>query len=479
MGRRFRSAYAAIQLLVVLASILSLTSDGDDTVPDSQAHSRASRPRIVFSGEPTADKPNIVFILADDLGYLDLGCQGSRYYETPQIDRLASQGLRLTSAYASGPNCQPTRAALMSGQYGPRTGIYTAEAVESAHYRNRLLRPVESARTLSLDKTLVPQALKDAGYATGMFGKWQLGDADEYHPSRRGFDEAIVAAGKHFNFETHPKVRVPKGAYLADFLTDKAVDFIRRHREEPFFLYLPHYGVHTPHQAKPELIARFEHKAPVGGQDSPVYAAMIASIDESVGRIAALLDELKLSEKTLVIFSSDNGGGEITSNGLRGGKSSLYEGGIRVPTIFRWPGRIAPGLTDEPITSVDFYPTFLDLAGLAAPPEAQLDGVSLVPIFDGKTLQREALYWHFPEYFGAEEKKGHTTPVGVIRSGSWKLLEFFETGKLELYNLNDDLQERRNLAKEDPDRAKELLAKLQAWRKEIHAPMPAPNRHAK
>lgn len=475
MGRQFRSAFAAARLLLLIA-LAALYSDDDDSWPDSIAHSRDAAPSIVFTPGEAAEKPNIIFILVDDLGYGDLGYMGSRYYETPHIDRLAAQGLRFSSAYSAGPNCQPTRAALMSGQYGPRTGIYTVGAVDYAHFKNRPLRPVENSPVMPLGKTLLPQAMKDAGYATGMFGKWQLGETDDYHPARRGFDEAIVAAGKHFNFETHPRVRVPKNQYLADFLTDKAVDFIRRHKEEPFFLYLPHYAVHTPHQAKPELIARFEHKAPVGGQDSPVYAAMIASIDESVGRIVAQLDELKLSERTLIIFSSDNGGGEVTSNApLRGGKNSLYEGGIRVPTVFRWPGRITPGDCETPVTSVDFFPTFLELAGLTAPAEADLDGVSMVPLFDGRPLDRDALYWHFPEYFGTEDKKGRTTPSGVIRAGSWKLMEFFETGRVELYNLVDDLSERHNLAGQNPERARELLGKLQAWRKEIRAPMPTPN----
>jgi arylsulfatase A-like enzyme len=434
-------------------------------------------------------KPNIIFILADDLGYTDLGCQGSKYYETPNIDRLAGQGLRFTDGYSAGHNCQPTRAALMSGQYGPRTGIYTVGGIDRFNWRSRPLRPVDNVENLPLDKVLIPQALKSAGYATAMFGKWHLGQNGDHHPGRRGFDEAIVTMGKHIDFATQPKVDVPKDAYLADFLTDKAVDFVRRHKDRPFFLYLPHFGVHSPFQAKKELIARFEAKAAVDGHRNPVYAAMIASVDDSVGRIMALLDELRLAENTLVIFSSDNGGvggyvreglkkaGDVTDNApLRSGKGSLYEGGVRVPWIFRWTGRIAPGTCGEPIVSVDLYPTLLELAGANRPADTTLDGVSLSRLLTGGTIDREALYWHFPGYLGAGEDTWRTTPAGAIRSGPWKLLEFFEDGRLELYNLKDDPGQARNLAAQHPDRVQDLHRRLQAWRKDVRAPMPAPQR---
>jgi arylsulfatase A-like enzyme len=434
-------------------------------------------------------KPNIIFILADDLGYTDLGCQGSKYYESPNIDRLAAQGLRFTDGYSAGPNCQPTRAALMSGQYGPRTGVYTVGSIDRFDWKSRPLRPVDNVENMPLDKVLLPEALKSAGYATAMFGKWHLGQNGDHHPARRGFDEAIVSMGKHFDFVTHPKVDVPKDAYLADFLTDKAVDFVRRHKDRPFFLYLPHFGVHSPFQAKKELIARFEAKAASGGHKNPVYAAMIASVDESVGRIVALLDELRLAENTLVIFSSDNGGvggyvreglkkgGDVTDNApLRSGKGSLYEGGIRVPYIFRWPGRIAPGTCGTPIISVDLYPTLLELAGGTPPAGASLDGASYARLLTGGAFDRDGLYWHFPGYLGAGENTWRTTPAGAIRSGPWKLVEFFEDGRLELYNLKDDVGETRNLAAQHPDRAKDLQARLQSWRKDVRAPMPTPNR---
>ncbi len=439
-----------------------------------------------------ATKPNIILVLADDLGWSDLGCQGSKYYLTPNLDRMAMEGLRFTDGHSSGPNCQPTRAALMSGQYMPRTGVYTVGGIDRFDWKSRPLRPVDNVSQLPLEKITIAQAMKTGGYATAMFGKWHLGDDGEHHPSKRGFDHAIVSAGKHFNFETNPKQDVPPGTYLADYLTDKAVEFIRSSREKPFFLFLPHYGVHSPHDAKPELIEKFRDRKPVGNQKSPEYAAMIYSLDESVGRIMAVLDELRISKNTLLIFSSDNGGvgghraeglnseGITDNSPLRGGKGMLYEGGIRVPFIFRWPGTIAPGTTcDQIIASIDYYPTFLELGG-AQPPEGYvLDGKSFAKLLlsGGKgTLDREAVFWHFPGYLGAGAGLWRTTPAGAIRQGDWKLIEFFEDSRRELYNLRQDLGERNNLAQSQPEKAKELADRLAAWRKEMKAPMPTPNK---
>jgi arylsulfatase A-like enzyme len=435
-------------------------------------------------------RPNIIFILADDLGWTDTGAYGSRYYETPQIDRLAAQGLRLTR-YHNCQNCQPTRAALMSGQYAPRTGVYTVGSIDRFDWHSRPLRPVDNTEQLPADKITVAQALKGAGYATGMFGKWHLGNGPRFHPADRGFDEAIVSMGAHFDFATNPKTEYPAGQYLADFLTDRAADFIRRHKDASFFLYLPHFGVHSPHQAKPELIARFQGKAGVGGHHHPTYAAMIASVDESVGRIMALLDELRLADQTVLIFSSDNGGvggyvregikqaGDITDNApLRSGKGSLYEGGIRDPFIVRWPGQIAAGATsDQPTIHVDLFPTLLELAGAAPPPDYPLDGESLVPLFrnPSASLQRDAIYQHFPGYLGGGPGNWRTTPVGLIQAGDWKLMEFFEDGRLELYNLRDDVGETTNLAQKLPEKTSELHGKMKSWRTAIRAPMPTPN----
>lgn len=437
------------------------------------------------------DAPNIVFILADDLGWADLGVQGSRYYETPNIDRLASQGMRFT-CYHNCPNCAPTRASLMSGQYGARTGIYTVGGIERFNWRSRPLRPIDNVEQLPRDKITIAHCLKQAGYATALFGKWHLGEEGQYHPGQRGFDEAITTMGKHFNFVTQPKVDYPPGIYLADWLTDKAVDFITRHRQQSFFLYLAHFAVHSPHEAKRELIDRFRPKPGVGGHNNPTYAAMIASVDESVGRVMATLDQLGLAENTVLIFSSDNGGvggyaregigkpaGDITDNApLRSGKGSLYEGGTRDPLIVRWPGVVKAGaICEVPTIHVDFYPTLLEIAGAARPADYTLDGESLVPLLRSanNTLQRDAIYQHFPGYLGNGNDKWRTTPVSVIQMGDWKLMEFLEDDRLELYNLRQDIGETKNLAGEMPKKAQELHDRLAAWRRQVKAPMPAPN----
>ena len=434
------------------------------------------------------DRPNVVFILADDLGWTDLGCYGSDYYETPNIYRLAAQGMRFTRGYTCGPNCQPTRAALMSGQYGPRTGVYTVGGTDRFDTSRRPLVPVENVTELGAEKITVAESLKQAGYATAMFGKWHLGNDRTHHPLNQGFDEAIVSMGQHFNFNTNPKVVVDPDIYLADFLTDKALGFIERHQERPFFLYLPHFAVHAPWDAKESWTAHFRDKPAAGGHKSPVYAAMIASVDESVGRVLAQLDELKLSERTLVIFSSDNGGvggyaaagvtgaGGITDNApLRGGKGMLYEGGVRVPYIFRWTGHIEPGsVSHEPINSVDLYPTLLELAGAQPDSGYPLDGVSCLGLLTGrkKQLASRPIYWHFPGYLGAGKDSWRTTPAGAIQVGAWKLIEFFEDNRIELYDLDDDIGQRKDLAQSMPDKTRELHAQLVAWRRSIAAPMP-------
>ncbi|HET6573148.1 MAG TPA: sulfatase [Fimbriiglobus sp.] len=445
-----------------------------------------------FASQLTAaEKPNVVFILADDLGWTDLGCQGSKYYLTPNIDRMADHGMRFTAGYSCGPNCQPTRAALMSGQYGPRTGVYTVGGIDRFDWKSRPLRPVDNVTKLDPKVVTVAEALRAAGYKTGHFGKWHLGQDPAHHPLAQGFDESVVSMGRHFDFPTVPKVAVPKGAYLADWLTDKSVDFITRHKDGPFFLCLHHYAVHSPLQAKPELIAKFKDKPAVGGHHNPTYAAMIASVDESVGRVLKTLDDLKLSDNTLVVFTSDNGGvggyvregivrrkQDTTDNApLRMGKGSLYEGGVRVAFIARWPGTIQAGtVTDEPINSVDLYPTLLELAGAKPPAGQPLDGVSYVPTLRGKKRERGPLYWHFPGYLGVGKGNWRTTPAGSVRDGDWKLIEFFEDGRQELYNLKNDIGEKTNLAAKLPAKAKELHGKLIAWREQVGAKMPTKNK---
>ncbi len=320
----------------------------------------------------------------------------------------------------------------MSGRYTPRHGIFTVGTLERGQDRFRAMVPPANNTKLPLDVATMADALKAAGYATGLFGKWHLGDDPAHHPSRRGFDEAIVSMGRHFRFATNPPANPPPDAYLADFLTDRALGFIDRHKDRPFFLYLPHFAVHGPLQAKPGLVARYRAKAPTGGHRNPTYAAMIDSLDQGVGRVMARLDELGLADNTVVIFSSDNGGvggyerlgltRDITDNApLHGGKGMLYEGGIRVPLVVRWPGVTKPGTAcDEPVISVDFYPTLLEIAGARPDPKAALDGLSVVPLLrsEGRgRFDREAIFWHFPGYLEADAARGlwRTAPAGAVR----------------------------------------------------------------
>ena len=466
---------------------------------------------FLFSQETLPSRPNVIFILADDLGWRDLGAYGSGYYETPNIDRLAAQGMKFTN-YHSAQNCAPARAALMSGQYAPRTGIYMVGSVaeKGGDLQDRPLKPIENTRDLGLDKITIAQALKNNGYVTAMFGKWHLGNYEKnpaYHPSRRGFDEAIETSGKHFKFQLSPETNHDPNAYLADWLTDKSIDFIRRNKEKPFFLYLPHFAPHSPFQAKKELEQRFAAKPPVEGHSNPTYAAMIYSLDESVGRIMALLEELKLDKNTVLIFSSDNGGvggydkpgglirkdsddsvdnapiknkneDLITDNSpLRSGKGSFYEGGTRVPFIVRWPGKIKEGsVSDVPAIHVDLYPTLLDATQSVKPESYTLDGKSLVPIFiNAEEPKREGIFQHFPAYLGAGTGQWRATPVSTVISGDWKLMEFLENNRVELYHLREDIGEKNNLAEKNIEKRNELLRRLHQWREEIKAPMPTPN----
>jgi uncharacterized sulfatase len=434
-------------------------------------------------GDPRAfaqtEKPNFVFILIDDLGWSDVGCYGNQFNETPNIDRLASQGMRFTDAYAACPVCSPTRASIIAGQYPARIGITDFIA---GHLRPwaKLDMVVNRQQYLPLETVTIAEALKSAGYATGAFGKWHLGGRD-YFPDKQGFDSMVLSNGRHSSFRTIPPMEVGEGAYLSEFLTEQSEAFMEEHQDEPFFLYLSHFAVHIPLDARRELIEKYEMKPkPSTGINNPVYAAMVEHVDSSVGRIVAKLDELNLSERTVVIFMSDNGGllqrydGDgplVTSNApLRDEKGTLYEGGVREPMIVRWPGVVEAGTTcGAPVTSVDFYPTMLEIAGAEGNPDHVLDGESLVPLLkQSGGLPRDAIYWHYPSYH-------HSTPAGSIREGDFKLIEFFEDGRLELYDLEDDIGESRNLADAMPEKAKALQAKLAAWRESVNADMPTPN----
>jgi arylsulfatase A-like enzyme len=380
----------------------------------------------------------------------------------------------------------------MSGQYGPRHGVYTVGSSTRGKASGRKLIPIENNTTLPAEVVTLAESLKAAGYATCHLGKWHLGGKPETNPGGQGFD--VNVGGNHaghprtyFSPYKNPDISDGReGEYLTDRLSDEAIRFIDAHRDEPFFVYLTHYAVHTPLQAKKELIAKYEKKEPSGGHDHPVYAAMIESVDRGVGLILKRLDDLDLADDTLVVFFTDNGGCggykelgikglEITSQApLKGGKGTLYEGGIRVPMAVRWPGRVPPGTRCEtPVIGLDFYPTLLEAAG-AKPPDGQvLDGESLLPLMTRKgNLERDAIYWHFPAYLQGGGGTWRTTPGGVIRSGDWKLIEYFEDGRLELYNLRDDIGETRNLAETNAAKAKELHERLAAWRKEVSAPVP-------
>lgn len=477
---RIRSARLAHHPAAALIALLCFAFVGSE-----------SRDSVIAAEASLPTGPNIVLILADDLGYADLSCQGSPFYETPNIDRLAEEGMKLNAFYMC-QNCAPTRAALISGQYAPRTGIYTVGTFKRGKAENRKMVPPANISQLPTEKITIAQMFKQAGYATGMFGKWHLGYGAKHHPLKRGFDEAIVSNGRHFQFKTQPKVEHADGAYLADFLTDKAVDFIDRHQKERFFLYLPHFAVHVPLQAKPELIKRYKNKKPARGHQDPVYAAMIQSVDESVGRVVAKLEELDLTENTLVIFTSDNGGlggykipgtdktkGTTNNFPLRGGKGMLYEGGVRVPFIARWPRVIKAGsATDQPAVHVDLYPTFAELAGVKPADDYLLDGQSIASLFNApqNDMEHGPIYWHFPGYLESyiPEDIWRTTPVSVIRDGDFKLLQFFEDNRFELYNLKNDIAEEHDLAAERPEKTNELKAKLFAWRKQTNALMATP-----
>lgn len=416
-------------------------------------------------------KPNFVFIFIDDMGWKDLSFMGSQYYETPNIDKLAGEGVVFTNAYSNAPNCAPTRACLMSGQYTPRHGIYTVGTSERGQSKLRKLIPTPNKTNLDSKVVTIPEALKPGGYTSACIGKWHLGGKSPYRPVDRGFDVAFERNhGGHFNKE---------GQYLTDRLTDEAIKFIEGNKAGPFFLYLPHHAVHTPIQAKEQLIEKYKKKEPTDAHNNPIYAAMIESVDKNVGRLMAKLDELGLRDNTVVLFFSDNGGyANATSMiPLRGSKGMLYEGGIRVPMIVRWPGVTRPGgVCDVPVIGIDFYPTMLEMAGATQPSGHILDGLSIVPLLRGKgTLNRNAIFWHFPAYLEAYNEKQwpwRTTPAGAVRRGDFKLIEFFEDGKIELYNLKDDIGEKNDLAGTMPDKAEELHRTLIEWRKNVDAPVP-------
>lgn len=455
-------------------------------------------------GDPSSDgeRTNIVFILVDDLGYTDVtpySPHSPPFYETPHIDRLADQGMTFTDAYTNAANCAPTRAALMSGQYYPRQPIYTVNSGARGKAEDRALVPADNETVLPLEKITIAEQLKKADYATAFMGKWHLGNPPEAGPRQQGFDVNVGGThtghpsweGAYFRPNNNPEIDdAAEDEYLTDYLFRKATDYIREHSGEPFYLQLSPYSVHVPLQAPDARVEPFENKKPADGHNNATYAAMIKSVDRGVGRVMNTLDSLGLSDNTLLIFYSDNGGlggyrsiglskNGITDNApLKGGKGSFYEGGIRVPLIVRWPDVVAPGTkTREPISSIDFYPTLLQVAGIDRPDDYPLSGTSLIPLFrDAEAeLEREHLFWHFPGYLQAYGPgKWRTTPVSVIRSGPWKLLKFYEKNRIELYNLEEDIGETRNLAPHKTEKRDQLLDRLNSWLDRIDAPLPQP-----
>ena len=436
--------------------------------------------------QPAARPLNFLFILIDDMGWTDLGCQGSRYYETPHIDRLAAQGMRFTNAYAACPVCSPTRASIMTGKYPPRLLLTDWIPGRKQWPTARLLVP-PFHQQLPLAETTIAEMLKPAGYATASIGKWHLGGPG-FAPENQGFDLNIAGTARGSPESYFGPFDLPglkggtKDDYLTDRLTDEAEKFIRANRDRPFFLYLPEFAVHLPLQAKEQTVRKYRAKTdPAAPQNNPVYAAMVESVDLAVGRIMRTLDDLRLADRTVVIFTSDNGGLRFegsskvatTSNApLRAGKGHVYEGGIREPLIVRWPGVVQPGaVCDAPVASVDYLPTIHELARLRAPLPAHVDGASIVSLLRGTGQpKRDALYWHYPHY----SNQGGV-PAGAVRSGDFKLIEFYEGGRLELYNLKDDIGEQRNLVKRDPDRARAMAALLERWRLSVGAVMPRTN----
>lgn len=434
-----------------------------------------------------APPPNIVLVYVDDMGWRDLGVQGSEYYRTPRIDAFAAGAVRFTNAYANAPNCAPSRAALLSGMYGPRTGVYTVASAARGPSALRGLIPVENRTELALDVVTVAEALQAGGYRTGHVGKWHLG-GDGHLPADQGFDWSVAgdASGTPASYffpyraggagsRSIPGLDVgEEGEYLPDRLTDEAIRFIDSSTDGPFFLYLSHYSVHTPIQARPEIVARYEDEPAVGGQGDPVYAAMIESVDTGFGRLLDHLDSLGIADRTVVIFYSDNGGfGPVTSMApLRGSKGMLYEGGIREPLLVRWPGHTEPGsVVDVPVIGTDFYPTFLEMAGVSVPDGVSLDGSSIVSLLErGETLPAglvdRPLFWHFPAYLqrdASTQGPWRTTPASAVRRGRYKLIHFFEGDRWELYDLESDVSESRDLSSAEPAVLAELRNTLEAW----------------
>jgi len=409
-------------------------------------------------------KPNFLFILADNLGWPQLGCYGSKFYETPNIDQLASEGIRFTDAYSAGPVCSPTRASIMTGRYPAR--LHITDYIPGDAFPFEKLKQPEWQKYLPLDEVTIAEVLKGAGYATASFGKWHLSvakkppESEQYDPDKQGFDEIVITE------KPVSKQDPEKDAHNVDLITEKSLGFLERNKDKPFFLYVAHNTIHAPLMGKKNLIEKYKNKSGSDlPQNNPIIAAMLEELDSSVGKVLKKLNELKIVDKTIVIFVSDNGGLEkdAKQTPLRSGKANLYEGGIRVPLIVRWSGVTKPGsVCSEPVISADFFPTFVDILGLESKMPKQIDGVSIVPLLTQRGIfSRQAIYWHYPHYHSAG-----IGPCGAIRSGDYKLIEWFDEticgtdNRYELYNLKEDIGEKNDLSKKMPRKVKELKRML-------------------
>jgi arylsulfatase A-like enzyme len=442
------------------------------------------------AAEPSSRSPNIVLIFVDDLGYRDTGFTGSDFYETPHIDRLASEGMIFPHAYASFGNCAPSRAVLHSGQYGPRHGVYAVGRTDRGPRALQRLVAIPNREDLPLEKITIAEALRNAGYATGLFGKWHLNGKAGTQPTGQGFGTYFDSRKNQPN-RRRDEPDDPKGTFSN---TRAALEFIETNRDRPFFAFISHHAPHSSLEARPATLAKFQGKQPGIRHQHALLAACIYDLDEAVGMVADRLQELELAENTLVIFTSDNGAPQnSTQEPLRGNKGGYYEGGIRVPFVAWWPGRIKTGTVNAtPISNVDFYPTFLAVANASPPSGYPLDGIDLLPHFLNPNLApaNRSLFWHFPGYLDDPVIRGRdpvfrTRPVSVVRTGDWKLHLFHEEWLLdeglskleenrvvELYNLASDPGERHDLALTEPEKRDELLAILTGWFERIDAPLP-------
>ena len=421
--------------------------------------------------------PNIVFLLIDDMGWPDVACYGHSWHESPNIDRLAADGMKFTDFYAASPVCSSTRASIQSGQYSARVGITDFIPGHWRPFEKLIVPKIENA--LPLPIRTPGDILKSAGYQTAYFGKWHLGDGKLHSPDQRGYD--VVDWNMPAGFKQQ-RGDAPAGPKKMNVLTDRTIAFIERNKDKPFFVTLSHHAVHIRVEATPPTIEKYRKKTkPDTGVNHPVYAAMIEDMDTQIGRIINRIEKLGLSDDTIIVFASDNGGlrqiytgvGEIISTNapLRNEKGTVYEGGIRVPLIVKWPGRIPPAtVCDEPTTTADLLPTFAEWAHAKLPAGQQLDGRSLAPLLDmsSDSLNRDAIYFHYPHYH-------HSRPAGAIRAGKWKLIEWFESGDVELYDLETDISETTNVAEQHPKLATKLQAQLAGWRDGADARMPVIN----